>query len=282
MNRIPQHNSSQYLDFGVTLLIVTPGRLCHTPVAYNHQDDYYIFGVVRSGNCCGMVDFEELRLTAGDAFIVQPGQVHRFVEADRCECVLLMADARLVGDKEKSVFDNFALHASTFNMDERLTTELWQIATLLDARLANSPRLPSSAVVSHLAKAFIAIMAEAVQNADRRRERHKGRAIEIMLVFRRLLTEELPSSRQPSHYASRLNISTVYLNEVVKKVTGLSTASYIKGEIIVRAKRLLAGTDLPIKQIADRLGFDDCAYFTRLFTSTTGASPTVFRQKFLE
>lgn len=52
---------------------------------------------------------------------------------------------------------------------------------------------------------------------------------EIILTFRTMLAEHLRTSRQPSYYASQLNISTVYLNEVVKKVTGMSTALYIKG-----------------------------------------------------
>ena len=36
-----------------------------------------------------------------------------------------------------------------------------------------------------------------------------------------------------------------------------------------------------IGEIARTLGFDDCAYFTRLFTKRTGMSPTSYREKYL-
>ena len=59
---------------------------------------------------------------------------------------------------------------------------------------------------------------------------------------------------------------------------GMSATSFIKNETILRAKRLLAHTDLTVKEIADSLGIDDHAYFSRLFAQTTGISPTAFRR----
>jgi AraC-like DNA-binding protein len=50
----------------------------------------------------------------------------------------------------------------------------------------------------------------------------------------------------------------------------------------LRAKRMLIYTSLNIKEIAINLGFDDYAYFTRLFTKATGLSPTSYRKKYLE
>lgn len=46
---------------------------------------------------------------------------------------------------------------------------------------------------------------------------------------------------------------------------------------MLQAKRLLVHTSLSVKEIADRLGIADCAYFSRLFTQTAGVSPTLFR-----
>lgn len=86
-------------------------------------------------------------------------------------------------------------------------------------------------------------------------------------------------SRQPSYYASKLHISTVYLNEAVRSVTGMSVSRYIRNEIALQAKRLLIHTNDSVKEIAAALGFDDYAYFSRLFTQAVGVSPTVFRQK---
>lgn len=48
------------------------------------------------------------------------------------------------------------------------------------------------------------------------------RYIEITLAFKELLSENEQINRNVSHYAESLHISPVYLNEVVKNVTGVS------------------------------------------------------------
>jgi AraC-like DNA-binding protein len=44
-----------------------------------------------------------------------------------------------------------------------------------------------------------------------------------------------------------------------------------------RAAQLLTGTELPIKSIAARVGFDRRSYFSRAFKAYTGKGPARFR-----
>ena len=279
MNKLPQHKASQYSEYGVVLHRFNSHGISHAPVCYAHQDDYYVFGLLTQGNACGIIDFKELKLTAGDVFLIQPGQVHRFVSSENAEGWLLMADSKFVGAEEKCIFDNFSLSESSFQIDEKRKEELRQMAILLEHRVNESKEQQANAVVSHLVEAFITVIAEAAQEVNSLQTSLSARHVEIVLSFRKLLAEHLSTHRQPSYYASLLNISTVYLNEVVKNVTGMNTALYIKAEVVLQAKRMLAHTNLSVKQVADKLGFDDYAYFSRLFSQTTGVSPIAFRQK---
>ena len=289
MNKIPQHKVSQYSERGVVLHHFSSTFDGHTPIQYVHQDDYYIFGLLTKGKACGIIDFKELCLEAGDVFLVQPGQVHRFVSSEDAEGWLMMADGRFVGSEEKCSFDNFSLVTSSFRIDEKRRDELMRIAMLMEGRLNdanslqdNSNEKKADAVLARLTEAFVAVVAEAAQNVNSQKMTLNARKIEIVLTFREMLAKHLSTHRQPSYYASLLNLSTVYLNEVVKTVTGMSTALYIKGEVVLQAKRLLSNTTLSVKQIANRLGFDDEAYFSRLFSQVTGISPTEFRKKNLD
>ena len=45
-----------------------------------------------------------------------------------------------------------------------------------------------------------------------------------------------------------------------------------------RARALLAGTDLPINQVAEQSGFADATYFYRAFKKANGVTPNVYRQ----
>ena len=282
MNKLPQHKALQYSEFGVVLHRFDSHVISHSPVSYAHQDDYYVLGLLTQGRACGIIDFKDMQLVAGDVFLIQPGQVHRFVSSENARGWLLMADSKFVGAEEKCIFDNFSLLASSFKIDERRKEELKEIAVLLEHRVGESKKQQANTIVSHLMEAFIAVVAEAVQEVNSVQSALTPRHAEIVLSFRNLLAENLSTHRQPSYYASLLNISTVYLNEVVNKVTGMSTALYIKGEVVLQAKRLLCKTTLSVKQIADRLGFADYAYFSRLFQQTIGISPTEFRQKNLD
>lgn len=47
---------------------------------------------------CGIIDFKELHLKEDDVFLVQPGQVHRFVSSQDVEGWLMMADSKFVGE----------------------------------------------------------------------------------------------------------------------------------------------------------------------------------------
>lgn len=254
----------------------------HVPVAYAHRDDYYIFGLMEEGTGCGIIDFEEQHISSGDVALIQPGQVHRFISLENARGWLLMADSSFVGSEEKCVFDNFSLFASSFQMDRQRRNELTQIASLLADRVDCTTDKLTKATARRLTETFIGIVAEAVRDINQQQTKHSRRHIEIVLSFRRLLAEHLATSRSPSYYASLLNISTVYLNEVVKGVTGMNATLYIKNEVVLQAKRLLVHTDLAVKEISDRLGIDDYAYFSRLFTQQAGISPTLFRERNLE
>ena len=71
-----------------------------------------------------------------------------------------------------------------------------------------------------------------------------------------------------------LGLSPSHLNEVFKAYTGMTPYQYFIGIKIHRAKELLERGDSSIKEVAFRLGFRDEYYFSRLFKSKVGVSPS--------
>ena len=109
-----------------------------------------------------------------------------------------------------------------------------------------------------------------------------NRFTSITYQFKLLLSANYKTCKKPVQYASMMNISTVYLNEAVKNITGVSVTQNIINEIILQAQRFLYHTDMSIKEIAAELGDEDYAYFTRLFTKNTKETPSSFRHKYLK
>jgi AraC-like DNA-binding protein len=71
-----------------------------------------------------------------------------------------------------------------------------------------------------------------------------------------------------------LGVSGSHLNEVFKAYTSMTPYQHFISIKIHKAKELLERGDASIKEIAFRLGFKDEYYFSRLFKSKAGVSPS--------
>lgn len=63
-----------------------------------------------------------------------------------------------------------------------------------------------------------------------------------------------------------------------KDVTGTTPVKYITGIRMNEAKRLLLETSLQIKEVASIVGYDNPLYFSRVFCSVVGMSPSQYRE----
>lgn len=62
--------------------------------------------------------------------------------------------------------------------------------------------------------------------------------------------------------------------------TGLTPISYVQRLRVEDAKRRLERTDAPVDEISWRVGYEDPAFFRRLFKRTTGLAPGAYRKRF--
>jgi AraC family transcriptional activator of pobA len=80
-----------------------------------------------------------------------------------------------------------------------------------------------------------------------------------------------------SDYAGALSVTPTHLNRVTRAATGDTASHLILNRMIREARRNLVYTNLPVSTIAYALGFDDPAYFSRIYAAATGLSPRAFR-----
>ncbi|MBL7785446.1 MAG: helix-turn-helix domain-containing protein [Chitinophagales bacterium] len=95
--------------------------------------------------------------------------------------------------------------------------------------------------------------------------------------FHALIEQHYAQQWTVSQYAAALFITPNYLNELSQRETQQTAHWHIQNRILVEAKRQLCYSNLPIKIIADQLGFDDTAYFARFFKKHCHVSPSEYR-----
>lgn len=100
----------------------------------------------------------------------------------------------------------------------------------------------------------------------------------IMNRFMKMLEEgTYRQHREVSYYADHLCVTSKYLSEVSKKVSGFTANYWINRYTILDISRLLRDKSLSFAQISDMFGFSSPAYFSRYVQQNLGLNPTAYR-----
>ena len=80
------------------------------------------------------------------------------------------------------------------------------------------------------------------------------------------------------HLADKACMSKDHFIRIFKREIGETPNVFITMRKIERAELLLVTTNMPIKNIADSLGYEDNSYFNRLFKKNAGMTPQQYRE----
>lgn len=80
--------------------------------------------------------------------------------------------------------------------------------------------------------------------------------------------------------AARLHYNNFYLSSVFKKETNMSFSEYLSQYRFNMSKKWLIETDMPIKEIAERLTYNNPQNFIRSFRKLEGMTPGQYRSKY--
>jgi hydroxymethylpyrimidine/phosphomethylpyrimidine kinase len=106
----------------------------------------------------------------------------------------------------------------------------------------------------------------------------QGRSSEL---YNELLDAIVEHHRQASDvrfYADLLNVSSRYLAQVTRRISGKSPKAIIDDYLMHEIELQLKSTDSTVQEIAYRLGFSSQAHFTKFFKKLKGISPTEYRK----
>jgi len=105
-----------------------------------------------------------------------------------------------------------------------------------------------------------------------------SRVEEITYLFETLITQTKSKRQKLEYYADKLNFSTIYLAECVKKATGKTAKQIITEYLILESRSLLNRSTKTINDIAIQLGYYDTSNFIAFFKKNTGSTPSQYRK----
>ncbi|WP_343591300.1 helix-turn-helix domain-containing protein [Flavobacterium sp.] len=104
----------------------------------------------------------------------------------------------------------------------------------------------------------------------------------IVMQFLTILSIHYKKHHHVQFYAGALFITPIYLNRVVKEVTGKSVKLLIIEAIISEAKILLEDGQISLAEIAEEMEFASASIFGIFFKKHTSLSPSDYRTSFFE
>ena len=220
--------------------------------------------------------FGSERITAGDMFLIFPGQWHSYSPDPKTGWTEYWIGFR--GENvdirvERGFFsaEQPVYHIGKNERVEQLYSEAIEIAG------SQEPFFQQllAGVVNHI----LGLMFMAGKNNILRSPLSTRRAIpELVDRAKKRIEQAVESDVTMPQIASELNMSYSTFRHLFKQYTGLSPARYLLNLRIYRAKEMLRSTEASIKEISYTLRFDSPEYFTTMFKRKTGLTPSEFRK----
>lgn len=281
MKNIPVHQLKKRTSLGLEIWHYSIEEMrMEEGIMEAHRDDHYIFFVVENGSSAMMIDFIEVGFSANSLYYVLPGQVHHGVRKKHAGGWFLAVDVMLVPPDYRKVFEGQLAVQKPYMLNIGQMKQCCELLVLLQQRFDEHENSAfNTSIVLSLLQSFIGIAAGCY--ADNNQISLKlSRPVQLSQQFKKLLVENYATVKSPSAYAEMLNVSQTYLNEALKKTTGFSVSYWILNEIMLEAKRLLYYGGQNVKEIAHTLGYEDHAYFSRIFKKSEGVTPLSFRAEY--
>jgi AraC-like DNA-binding protein len=249
---------------------------------FPHRHSFYEIALVTRGRGAHVLDLVRHELTPPYLYAMAPGQVHHWQDArDVAGWVVLFDEDFLLAHPG----DAGLVHALSARRCPRPDAAEAAALVGLLAEMDREYRAAGYGYIGVLSSYLHILLLRALRMAGGRVEgpaaggaAAAGRAGDVADGFRRLIARGGPRVWSVEACAAELGVSVSHLHDVVKRGTGRAPGRLIRAAQVLEAKRLIAGTDLTIRQVAARTGFTDPAYFCRFFRRETGVSPGEFRR----
>jgi AraC family transcriptional activator of pobA len=259
----------------------------HRPGGTPHAHDFLMLTYVRGGGGSVRVNRRELRLGAGDALVVGPGDLvasgHEggLVDIDGW-CAFFPPDvlAPTAGGlswRSHPLLFPFTAGATAvrrLHVPEPDRAGWSDRFTALEAELAERrPGYPQAAL-AHLTLLLVGVARLAADVPGGLRGNDEPLLAGVFDVIETRYREPL-SLRD---VAAAVGLTPGHLTTTVARKTGRTVQQWITERRMTEARHLLADTDLTVQAIATRTGYVDPAYFVRTFKRDHGTTPTAWRR----
>lgn len=222
------------------------------------------------------------QLTGPAALTIHPSLVHGFDFSEEAQGYVLTMDEHVVYSASVPHGDLFA---TLFLKPQPITLQALpelraRTVALLEHLLSEAawPQYGHTFMLEWLACSVLVLLARA-QAEHSIADRTDPGDFELFSRFRTEVEQHYKEQWQVGQYAEALRIAPVRLNRLCVKLAGRTAFDIAQDRLMLEACRKLTYAPSGIASICYELGFQDPAYFSRLFKKRIGVTPKEFREQ---
>lgn len=251
-------------------------------MTYEHFHRYYEFFYLKTGSCIYSVNNSLYHLTAGDVFVVAPGDSHctRYDGLVPCERTVVYCMPEVVPpffwEQHPDIGDKLSRSGKVILVKKGQL----QMEALLDKMLEEN-NIPDRYSYEFLQLQMMTLLLNIQRNGIfvyEKIEHDNGISSDIEAALR-YIAENFALPITLNEVAEEINLTPTYLSRKFKKVTGTTFKEYVNYIRIRQASQMLLTTDDSITKIALNCGFNSSNYFKDCFRRINGISPRTFRKQ---
>lgn len=251
---------------GAYRLITRPSMFTFRPTG---RQDYQLI-YVAAGQGHFWVDGQYKQVPAGGMFLYRPGQFQQYV--------YYLEDSPEI----------YWIHFTGSNADNLMTeTGFTQDSILLPGVSSEFPELFLRIIrelqvtrpcfedlMNLLFCQLLVLVRRRIEEGPRERRRAQKEIEQAVHYFH----ENFSHAIEIEDYARSQHMSMCWFIRSFKQYMGVPPLKYLTSIRIARAKELLSGTDIPVSEIGELVGYDNPLYFSKIFKKNTGLSPREYRR----
>ncbi|MBX2875129.1 MAG: AraC family transcriptional regulator [Saprospiraceae bacterium] len=248
-----------------------------------HRHDYYTVIIVEEAKGQHLIDYKSYDFSPLQVHFVSPGQVHQVVTSARPKgSVFTFSQDFLI---ENNIPERFISNINLFRqfgesppllIDETTFARLSRILVEMEECLPLDLHYRSRALGALLQLFLIYCNNSCLLDTTQLDEENNG--VCMLRDFKDLVNQNFAKWHKVAQYAPTLHITPKHLSHTLKSLTGKTAKEIIQDRLVLEAKRLLFHTNLTIKEIAYRLGYEEPLHFSSFFKKQAGESPSQYRQ----
>lgn len=242
-----------------------------------HIVNFYCLNFITEGQeGIHKIDFISYNYSKGNVVITAKGQVHEFVTMPSHDGILLTFTENylieLSHDYQFPVLrlgNNFLYHP-VVQLEQDTFDVLIHLLKLAAKERSNFKKTNWEVVKSYVKIILLKVLASSNRNLNNMKN------VEVFIHFQKLLLKNFMYNKNVRFYADLLNLTPKKLSLITKKIVGQTAKEYINSILLLEAKRLLKGSNVLVKEVCYKLGFDSPTNFTKFFKKQEGLTPNEF------